>query len=186
MTDVRTDYVVLGGQLTPGRAVVKGFGSPRIWDKRKGYGTSGATQVYAGEDLSNGSIEVSLWDEPGTGQWLDWEAFARKVLVKEPKGPAPKALKIEHWALNTAPLQITDVVVKDVTQFGYNESEDLWQCEIKLERYNPPKPALGKPNGSSGGSKINSATEKPPTAQDKADEEIAKLLKQFQEELAKG
>jgi len=172
----RSDVVILGGLQTPGRAVVKGFGSPRMWDKRKGYGTSGATLVYTGDDLSKGSIVVTIW----TGdQYEAWLSFAGQVLVKPPKGARPKALPIEYPTINAPPISITAVVVEDVTPFEQDEQGE-WTCEIKLEQYRAPMPALGKPNGA-----IPPAKKTTPTAQDAADVEIQKLMKQFGDELAK-
>lgn len=181
-----TDFLILGGELIPGRVVLTGAGDPRDWEKRKGQGTTGATLVYNGTDLSQFSAKVAIWDKPGTGDWLIWEEVAKRVLV-DAKGTG-KALSIVHWQLTVPPLKITSVVILDVTQWEYSEGEDLWTCEIKLEVYRAPTPALGKPNGTkggTGGSATSSTKQAQPAAKDAADEEIQRLLKQFQDELAK-
>jgi len=178
--DYRQDFVVLGSERTPGRAIIKGASAPRTWDKRKGYGTSGATLVYTGADLAKFSVEIDLWDPPGTGHWLDWEDFARKVLTKEPTGKSPKALVILHPILNAPPLSIISVVIEDVTQWVQDDS-GLWTCEIKLCEFRAPKPAVGSPKSTG----IPTAKKAQTTAKDAADQEIERLLGQFQKELAK-
>lgn len=189
MTELRQDHVLLGGEyLGPPffKVEVRGFGDPWKWDQRKGYGSSGASSVFAGEDLSKGSLVVTAWDKPAV--WTSaWEAFARKVLVKEPTGAAPKALAIVHPVVNAPPLNITSVNRIDVTQWEQDDT-GLWTCEIKLERFSLPKAGLGAPNGTGpAGSKGGVPPTKPkvPTAQDAADQKIQELVTQFKQELAK-
>lgn len=163
------DYIELGGMTSPGRATIVNAGSPRTWDKRKGYGFSGATLVYTGDDLAEFDVLIDLWDK---SQFQAWDDFAKKTLEKPPIGQRPKALDIKHPILNRSPTKITSVVVLDV--LGPDQDEDgLWTYRIKFSAYRAPKPALGKPNAS-----IPSVTPKVPTAQDEAEKKIQALLAQ--------
>jgi hypothetical protein len=191
MTELRQDHVLLGGEyLGPPffKVEIKGFGDPWKWDQRKGYGTSGASSVFAGEDLSKGSITVTAWDKPAI--WTPtWEAFARKVLVKEPTAgtgkAAPKALAIVHPLVNGPPLNITSVNRVDVSQWDQDDN-GLWTCEIKLEKFALPTAGLGTPNGTGpAGGKVPPTKPKVPAAKDAADMQIEALVKQFKEEVAK-
>lgn len=137
------DFILLAGQKSPGRATVTSAGSPRTWDKQKGWGFSGATLIYTGDDLPDFDVVVDLWDQ---SHWTQWNSFAR-VLEKSPTGIKPKALEIIHPLLNRAPLKITQVVIRDVTQFEQS-AKGLWTCRIQLTAFRAPKAALGKPNGS--------------------------------------
>lgn len=152
----RQDWILLGGQKSPGRANVINASDPRKWDERQGYGYSGAFLVYMGDKLSDVDVIITLWDEPSPlpgatilspNQWQDWATFA-KVLVKAPVGQRPKALGISHPLLSTPPLSISAVVVVDVTQFIQGEGEDSgsWSCMIRLKAFRAPIPVLGRPN----------------------------------------
>ncbi len=161
------DYIMLGGQQSPGLATPVKAGSPRNWDKRAGYGLSGATLVYTGDDLSEFDVIIDLWED---AHWSEWATFAKKVLTKPPIGTRPMALGIQHPLLSMAPLNITEVVVKDVYQFEQDEF-GMWTGGIAFSVYRAPKPVLGKPLGA-----IPSVQKPIPTAHDAADVEISRLL----------
>ncbi len=159
------DYIELGGQQSPGYADVAGAGSPRKWDKRDGYGFSGAVLVYHGTDLAEFDVTISMWD---VAQLIDWWNFAT-ILEKAPVGVRAKALDISHPFLNTPPLRIKSVVVQDVSQLRQDEY-GLWTVVIKFLEYRAPRPILGKPIAA-----IPSAAAATPTAQDAADVQIQQL-----------
>lgn len=162
------DYIILGGAKSPGKATVLGAGSPRKWDKQMGYGQSGASLAYTGDDLSEFEVQIDIWDK---AQWREWNDFA-KVLDKRPKGRlGPEgAFFIKHPVLNRAPISITSVVVLDVSGWEQDDT-GLWTCRIKFSAYRKPRLALGKPN-----SAIDSVAGETPTAADAADRKIADLL----------
>ncbi len=137
------DFVILGGEKSPGRATVTGAGSPRKWDKQSGFGFSGASLIFLGEDLSDFDLLIDLWEPE---HWVAWNSFAR-VLEKPPIGVRAKALEIVHPLINRSPIKITQVVIRDVTQFEQSDT-GLWTARIPLTAFRAPKPALGKPNGS--------------------------------------
>lgn len=136
------DFILLNGEKSPGVCTVTGAGSPRTYDKQKGWGFSGATLIYTGDDLSDFDVLIALWEK---SHWGEWNKFAR-LLEKAPTGIRPKALDIVHPQLNRSPLKITQVVIRDVTQFDQSKT-GLWTCRIPFTSWRAPKKALGKPDG---------------------------------------
>lgn len=164
------DYIMLGGLRSPGRATIIGCGSPRDWDIRKGYGYSGAVVVFTGDSLAKFKVAIDLWLP---AHFAEWNRFAKACLAKPPLGLKPKAMDISHPLLELEPLKVTSVVVEDCSQFD-EDDEGLYTCVIDFLQYRAPKPAIGKPLAS-----IPNAVKKVPTAQDAADLEIQKLVKEF-------
>ena len=164
------DYIILGGAKSPGRATIVGAGSPRDWDKRKGYGFSGAFVIYTGDNLAKFKVQIDLWTPD---QFAEWAKFAKLCLVKPPTGTKPKAMDIQHPLLSMDPIKITSVVVEDCSQFT-EDDDGLWSCTIDFLQYRAPMPALGKPLAS-----IPSVKKPKPTAKDAAEVEIEKLTEQF-------
>lgn len=175
----RQDFIVLGGYASPGVCEFIGPpNSPRRWDERQGYGYSGSVIVYTGDGLGKFRVAFSLWDDPitpTTSQWTDWADFANAVLAKPPKGSRPQALRIDHPALSLPPINITSVVVEDVTGFVQDE-RGLWTCTVDFKEYRAPLPVLGKVQNA-----IPSVKKPIPTAQDAADVAIQQLTKEFLE-----
>lgn len=160
------DYIVLGGEQSPGKAEVVGAGSPRGWDKREGYGFSGGFLVYKGDNLASFKVRISIWTPD---QFAQWARFARLTLVKPPIGTKAKALEIQHPLLNLDPIKITSVVVEDVSQWDQDD-DGLWTCEISFIQFRAPMPALGKPTAA-----IPDAKKVVKPAVDAAEEEIKRL-----------
>lgn len=138
------DFIILAGKKSPGVCTISGAGSPRAWDKGKPYGAS-PIMVYTGDDLSDFEVAISLWEPE---HWAQWNSFAR-VLEKRPNGVAPKALTIIHPQLNRAPLEITEVVIRDVTQWvqGTGSKSGLWVATIPMTAWRKSQKGLGKPTG---------------------------------------
>lgn len=72
-----SDVIQLGGEYSPGIATVSGAGSPRVWEKRKGFGLSGATVVFQGADLASFEVEIKIWTQT---QLTAWRVFYNKFL----------------------------------------------------------------------------------------------------------
>lgn len=136
------DFIVLNGVRSPGRATIVNAGSPRNWDKQKGWGTTGATLIYTGDDLAEFDVVIDLWLPE---HWAQWNTFAR-VLEKRSTGLGAKFLSISHPLLYRAPLRITQVALKNVSQFELAKS-GMWTCRLSFIDWKEPMPALGKPNG---------------------------------------
>lgn len=131
--------------VSPGRAIIKGAGSPRTWNAQQGYGADGASLLYAGAALSSFEVAISIWKEPQ--HWIEWEVFvpllAKPAALPLGVGLPEFALSITHPQLNAKPWEIRSVVVEDVSQW---EQDDvgLWTCTIKFKAYRKPKPVLDK------------------------------------------
>lgn len=162
------DYVLLGGEKTPGIAVPVKHGMPRKWQKMPGYGQSGGATLFVGDgEAKEFDILVTLWlDE----HWAQWDSFAKAVLEPRPIGPLAKFLGIQHPLINRSPWNITKVGIVDVSGFEDDEY-GLWTCAITVLPFTAPKPALGKPIAA-----IPAAAKVLPTAKDALDTAIAGQL----------
>lgn len=161
------DHIVLAGVESPGLAVVSGAVIPQNWDKRKGFGNSGATIVYSGDDLAEFKVTLSLFE---IQHFEDWDTF-QLLLLKSPKDAKPKALDINHPLL--APLGIKSVVVKSVSQLN-PVGDGMWQVEISFLQFRAPTPSVGKPTGSTSNKKTDTSSV------DERDKTIAALRAQAQ------
>jgi hypothetical protein len=192
---VEGDSIRIAGDWCPGIAIARGAGTPRIWDKRAGYGLSGRTLVYMGADLSSFEVDVTVWTQT---QVDEWKVFFKKYL-EEPARPSPQALltsanpflsfkqpkALGVYSPFLAMLGITALVVEDVSQWEQHEDAEsgMYGCTIKVIVWRPPVVVLARPT-----QKIPDAAKAAPTARDKAEEEIQKLqlqAKQLEDELAK-
>jgi hypothetical protein len=163
------DLIVLAGTTSPGQAEIVGGGSPREWDKRKGYGLSGATLVYTGDGLAEFSVKISMWDET---QLFQYEGDFALILAKPPTGKKPKALDFYHPLLSEPPIGIRAVVILDVSPLE-QIADGMWTVTVKFQQYRAPKPALAKPSGSNSNAKVKRP--------DAADLMITDLTKQMRE-----
>lgn len=136
------DYVVLAGQRSPGLATLDGWGSPRQWDERRGYGVTGATVVYKGTKLARGRLSIRLITE---ADWEAWEAW-RPLVQRPPSDQRPRALDIQHPVLEG--LGIRSVVVEDVSQPAPTGDTGEYTIEIKLLEFREPQRAVVRPRGS--------------------------------------
>ena len=80
----RGDAIQIGADYSPGKCDVRNPNSPRKWDKRTGWGLTGATTVYIGDDLSEFSVDFYLWTQP---QQTEWDDFFSKWLNKPYRTP---------------------------------------------------------------------------------------------------
>jgi hypothetical protein len=168
------DYFLLShpnGTLarSPGLAKVRGASRPRNWDIQKGYGLDGAGVVYTSSGLAEFSIDIFLWLN---SHWEIWPEFAK--LLDAPATQKERALGIVHPLLAMPPLGIMQSVVKDITQFEYNDSTQLWACEIKFLQFKVPTkaPLTKAKSGIPGGSVAI------PTAKDEAEAKILQMVGQ--------
>jgi hypothetical protein len=158
----------MSGRVTPGAARIRKASDPRTWEVRKGYGFSGANTVFTGDDLKPFSVDILLWLPE---HFDEWATFA-KVLVKPTARTRSKAIGIYHPILRVPPLNISAVVVTDVSQFD-TDDQGLWMCTIELLPFRAPKPALVKPAAA-----VPGVAKPVPTAQDAADVKMGQLMDQ--------
>jgi hypothetical protein len=141
------DFIVLGGQKSPGLCDVSGAGSPRKWDQAQGYGMTGAVSRYLGAALSEFSVKFRLYgpNNPPSPDWKAWNDF-EKLLMKPPVGARARALDIWHPELER--LKIKAVGVVDVGQ-AYQSDNGEWTIEVKFIEFKPqPKISLAKVDAS--------------------------------------
>jgi len=135
------DVFTLDGTDMPGLCVeVAGASNPRIWDKKKGQGSSGATLVFSGTDLSEFTVKFQLITVE------DWNNYhAQKARFKAPSGKNPPSLSCYHPTLDLLPEPITAVVIKDPS--SPTQNGDQWFYSIKFSQDRRAKPAGGKSTG---------------------------------------
>lgn len=169
------DYAVLGGIPTPGLCIIKGASKVLGWDKRKGQGTSGASTVYTGDELTEFSMRLELY--PGV-RGLDLrtqlDVIDQELLpVLAAASSGKSAVDFYHPAVADPPVDVRAVVPVDLGQL--EQEGDLWTWTVKFLQFKKPKPAIGKPSAS----KSKGGTSKDQTtAKDAIDEEIEALTKQ--------
>lgn len=168
------DIMVLDGILTPGLTALSGAALTRKWDERKGYGASGATDVYTGDEIVKFTATITFFDEPGgmdAGTMIEFYNLAiAPILVPAPDGKTPKAIPFFHAHVAFPPLEVTAVVVESIGQLTQNG--DLWTVPIKFRQHRPAKASVGKPAGAGTGPGGN-------TSQDEIDQTIGDLTKQL-------
>lgn len=169
------DAILVGSDYSPGLATIRHPSEPRNWDKRKGYGFTGATLVFTGADLSDFEIDFYMWSEP---QVIQFFAFKKKYfsLPKTPPTLAPgqlfptppKALGVSSPILascNITAMVVQDIIGPDFDDFG----GAMWTG--KFTAFRAPLPMLARPD-----SAIDAAKKTTPTAQDKREQMIQSLL----------
>lgn len=160
-------YIVLANLPSPGLAIVTGAGIPLDWDIRKGYGFSGASVVYTGDNLAEFVVTIQMWTQV---QLDEWKAFSQ-LLKRPPRGALAKAMAIQHPLLDE--LGIDKVVYRRRSQLTPSPT-GLWVVEIQFLQYRKPEPALGRPNGA-----IPNAPGTVPRAEDILDQKIQQAKKDF-------
>jgi hypothetical protein len=145
-----TDYIVLGGRQSPGKAVIRDASSPRRWNILEGYGLVGASIIYAGSGLAKFNVDIYAWED---AHFTAWESFAG--LLGLPKAVRdPGAISIVHPQLNAPPLSISQVVVGDVTQWEQVD-DGLWCRTIPMIAYRKPVPLAVRAKEAPPGSKLS-------------------------------
>lgn len=158
------DFVFIDGKKTPGIAEVVGGNSPRKWDERQGYGLSGATLVFTGNQLSEFEIKLKLVTPQ---DWEDWLIF-KSTVDRTPNGKRPLALTVVHPWLQD--LGIISAVVLDVSQPS-QEDDGIWIVSIKMKQFRKVKLQLAKPDAAA-----------PTQPEDPVDKQIVALANQLQTE----
>jgi hypothetical protein len=171
ITELCQDYILLAGVRSPGVCIIRGAGSPRHWDEREGYGTSGATTVWMGAKLARFEVELQITE---LSDLIDFAPFAL-LLVRPPAGIPPIAYGISHPLLNLPPISISDVVIEDVSQWEEDEY-GLFTMKIKFLEYKRPMAALA----ASPAAAIPSDGVAPPTAKDAQDLQIDALTAELE------
>jgi hypothetical protein len=164
------DVAYLGGQPTPGLALVSGFVELYDWDVKKSKGSAGATITAQGRPpCDSGSIKLQLWLPE---HFAAWDAFKDLLRGTQGKGKTPAALSIEHPHAND--VGVTSVVVKKITQIT-PEGGQLYSVTIDVLEYRKPVKAGGTPTAAR--TQYVDGNKPATTAQDVQDRELQELLK---------
>lgn len=126
------DYIYLGPAFSPGKCVIRGAGDPRKWDVVDGGGIDGASTKCMGKSPARFEVEFTLWTQE---HFALWEVFGRALFTSK---AMRMALGINHPLLRFPPLNISAVVVEDISQFEQSE-EGLWTCVVKFLEFRRPK-----------------------------------------------
>ncbi len=134
-----SDFVLLGGKLTPGIAVVEGLSRKSKWDVKDGQGQKGAKVTYVGESPSKFRIKFTLWSDV---QFILWDKNIKPVLSLSRNPPHPA---IDIWHPDCVDVGVKSVIVEDVTKFV--ENGDGWDCTVSFIEFTEPKPDFGTSKG---------------------------------------
>ena len=161
------DTITIGGETMPGIAVVKAERKHK-YDEKKTKGSKGSTLTYAGSDLVDITIDLTIFDQEG---YDDWIAKA-PALLPDPKNP--KALDAVHPHLDA--VNVSSIVMVS-TPAPVHEGGGKWTVALKAKEFvAAPKAASGTPDGSTGAKGGTGTSAAASTAQSAQEAEIARLL----------
>lgn len=139
--DTPVDFVLLGGQRSPGIAEITGANSPRRLKEFKGFHLEGARVIFRGVDLAHPILTLRLYT---ADDWDGWHRFSR--LVREPPvGKRAKAIDIWHPLLEMNGIRA--VMIQDVGQ-PQQTADGEWTVQIKMTESRPLKRNLETIDGS--------------------------------------
>lgn len=157
------DHFLVQGQQSPGIARVAGYGPPRKWEERNGYGLSGSTLIYLGNGLAKWDTEIELYTVEDWNRWNDF----KKLLIPSPPGKYDRAQDIWHPFLEEHEIRSAVLLT---ASFPKQVADGVWVVKHDWMQYRRPKLALAKPEGSKAQEPI-----------DPVDQYIASLTAQVQE-----
>lgn len=126
------DHILLGGEKSPGIAVLSNAHSPRLWDERRGFALSGARVIYKGIGLAYPVVTLKLFTSDDFERLATWS----RLCARAPVGTRAHALDIWHPILEDR--GITSVVVKDVRQPEQDETTGVWTMAIEFIEFRRP------------------------------------------------
>lgn len=136
------DVAQIGGITTPGQADILHATSKRKWDIVRGYGLSGARNIYHGLDVKEFILRLQFWEEAQIDEYNDKIV---PLLIAPKPGSFAAVLKFYHPHASEPPVNIRSVGIVEAPQM-YQVEDGLWQVEISLTPYSgPPKPVVVKP-----------------------------------------
>ena len=174
------DYIVLGGQRSPGVVTLRGHDRFIAWDIQKAEGEEGA--VTKRKPDAPGSFEAEFYlagdslDEQGRTDFAQWDKF-EAIVRSMADGPAPKALPIYHPDL--ARNGFTEVTSGGIGGLRY-DSRGGALVIVKFQEYKPPKPKrLRRATPKAGvGAVVGTVTLEAPDPNAAAKAELSALLDQ--------
>lgn len=140
--DQPCDYILLGGQKSPGYCDVYGAYDEREFNVRQPPFTTGAVIIYKRRKLAEFSVRIRLYSMQDHADFAAWRA----VIDAKP-GARTKATALDIWHPLLEQLDIKSVVVKSVSQFDQT-ADGEWSISIAFLESRPmPKQTLAKVEG---------------------------------------
>jgi hypothetical protein len=126
----QADALLIGGDYSPGFCVISKAGLPLKWDKRPGYGFSGASIVYTGTDLSEFDVEFTVITQT---QMTEFKAFVKKYFPPNFNSASADAQNARAAAALSAQVQALTAQAQSVAQNpGATDAQKL-QAEAALQ-----------------------------------------------------
>lgn len=138
-TSLGFDYLTLGGNQIGLLAKITGPGIIYKWDKQGPNMAMGASLRYAGQDISNFTVEFRFWHDAHMEEWRKWLKFFRTNTTRDKNGLLIKTnpFTCTHPVLDE--LNIGECVVGTVK--GKEQQQGTWYtASVDFEQYAPPKP----------------------------------------------
>ena len=127
------DYVLIGGQRTPGIAEIVDADAIRRVIERRGFALSGATARDQGRTLTPFKIRLTF---TSSADFEAWDVF--RPLLARPPGRATTALDIAHPIFELA--EIRAAIPKKTGQ-PTQVRDGEWVIELEFLEYRNPQPA---------------------------------------------
>lgn len=170
------DFVVIGGDVSPGRATILDPKREIGWDIRQAYGMNLATLVPKGNPPATFSIRFDLWDEADLPKWNAFSAKWLKYATARVPGATDKngnpvnyAISVKHPILQAQPIALQQCVIAKIGGLNVDE-EGLWGCTVDFLEYGLPVIARQAPTAA-----VPAAAQAQPTATSAAEVKIQAL-----------
>lgn len=134
------DYVLLGGQRSPGIADIVDADRLRRLHERRGFALSGATVRDQGAQLVHFKVRLRFYTSDDFDLYDTW-----RQLLDRPPGRSTNALDFSHPITDL--VGITSVIPERIGQ-PVQTADGEWTVEIGFCEYRNPQPALDAVQGS--------------------------------------
>lgn len=174
------NVIVLGGQVSPGKATITGHDRDQNWNIQQAKGQIGASSTLEPPDLGEFQVSFELTSDAAFGEEDDftrWDTFQR-LIESTTSGPTPFALPIYHPDL--ARNGFTEVVNRGIGGM-LRDSKGGGVIQVKFGEHRPAKPkatkrAESKPNAGGTGAVTGTGAEQRPDPNAAAKRELAGLV----------
>ena len=158
--ELALNYIVLGGEKSPGKCEIRGACREWEWLELAGWGLDGASLILRRRLLPEFEVDVRLTTQTDLD---DWDDFYAKVLQSPISGRKDRSRGLGIYHPRLARIGITSVVIVRVSQ-PVQSKGGAETFTIRMKEYRSPKFILTKPNGT-----IPGAAKKTPKAKDALD-----------------
>lgn len=176
------DYILLGGQKSPGLATVRGAKDKRLFKDHGVPYATGERSTYLKQELVDFEVLIRCFTSDDLIAFDMWrkifDAPEKRTVIAGPDSKNDKATKaLDIWHPHLEPLRITAVTVREVSQFEPADDTGIWQCVLKLRQFK------GLPQQTS--AKVDGAIAAPLSEREKLIQRLSTENEVFSEELAR-